>query len=128
MARGRSTVESTEKMTTPASERPPVEAALGVIQSWMVIGPFDNERGTGFARAYPPERAIDPGASVPGKRRAVRWRTIPVDHSPYGTVDLNSLMRPNDQCLAYALTYLKVETPTPVALRFGSDEIGRAHV
>src|SRR5690606_14651219 len=28
---------------------------LGFLTAWWVIGPFDNERGGGFARAFPPE-------------------------------------------------------------------------
>ncbi len=100
-----------------------LDAELGVVRSWFLIGPFDNERGTGFAEAYPPEvEPFDPQASYPGKSRPVSWRALPVDLPPGGAVDLDALLRPQDQGLAYAVAYLHVAEPTPVALRLGSDE------
>jgi tetratricopeptide (TPR) repeat protein len=96
---------------------------LGWSTAWYVIGPFDNERGTAFATAYGPETdAFDPAAHYKGKKREVAWRPVPSIKPLWGEVDLDAMMRPNDQCLAYALTYLKVDTARKVVLRIASDE------
>lgn len=101
---------------------------LGVVDAWFVLGPFDNERGTGFDQALPPEGApFDPAASFPGKKVAVSWRPLPVV-APRGEVDLDALMKPDDQALAYAVTYLFAEQAGPVALRLGSDEAAKVWV
>ncbi|HBP20246.1 MAG TPA: hypothetical protein DEA08_20960 [Planctomycetes bacterium] len=96
---------------------------LGVLTRFYLIGPFDNERGRGFSLAYPPEKdPFDPAAKAQGKGLEIAWRPLPVERPPSGVVDLDELVRPNDQCLAYVVTYLQVERETPVALRLGSDE------
>lgn len=97
------------------------EGPLGFIYDWQIIGPFDNERGTGFNQSFAPEKELNPKASYTGKSRAVQWRPMPVKGA-FGQVDFNTLMRPNDQVLAYAVSYVKVNKDTAAALRVGSDE------
>jgi len=95
---------------------------LGFLEQWWVIGPFDNERGGGFGRAAPPEQKIELDAQYDGKKRAVRWRALPVAAPPGGRVDLDSLWRPNDQVLGYALALVHSERDQLAALHLGSDE------
>jgi cellulose synthase operon protein C len=95
---------------------------LGYINHWQLIGPFDNERGTGFNTVSPPERELLLDKSYKGKSRPVRWRPIPIRDLPNGLVDLDTLFRPHNQCLAYGLTYLHAKEKTAVAIRIGSDE------
>jgi tetratricopeptide (TPR) repeat protein len=105
------------------------EAALGLLTAWYVIGPFDNERGTGMDVVSPPETdAFDPLTDHAGKKHRVRWRPLPVESPPDGVVDLDALMSPDDQALAYAVTYVHAEAPCAVALRLGSDEAVKAWV
>jgi tetratricopeptide (TPR) repeat protein len=102
-----------------------VLGSLGFVTKWWVVGPFDNERGRGFAAKMGPEGeaglAVDLAASYPGKERPVSWRPVPAVH-PYGWIDLDAMMRPNDQALAYGATWIRCDAPRDVALRFGSDE------
>ncbi len=99
--------------------------ALGMVSTWWIVGPFDNERGRGFGQPMGPESAegihLDLDATYQGKERGVSWRRVPAV-SPYGWVDLDAMLRPNDQCLAYAVTWIHSEEGGKVALRFGSDE------
>ncbi len=98
-------------------------APLKLIDSWLVVGPFDNEHGRSFGTAFGPEDApptLD--ASYPGKKRSVAWRTYAGD-DPRGYVDLGALFRPRAETLAYALCLVKAEAPTPAALRVGSDDM-----
>ncbi len=97
-------------------------ASLGLLTAWLVIGPFDNERGAGFARALLPEQKIELDATYDGKKRSVRWRQVPVEAPAGGIVDCNALVRPNDQVLCYALTLVHSDRTQTVALRVGSDE------
>jgi tetratricopeptide (TPR) repeat protein len=96
--------------------------AQGFITSFAICGPFDNERGGGFATAFDPEKKIDLTARYQGKAREVGW-TIPERPALHGEVDLDAMLRPNDEVLAYALAYVRWDgEPHAVALRVGSDE------
>jgi tetratricopeptide (TPR) repeat protein/transglutaminase-like putative cysteine protease len=116
----------------------PAEAAkiwepLGFLRSYRLAGPFDNERGGGFSAELGPEKdqaaasaagrllRFDASASWPGKVRPVSWRKLPAEPVA-GAVDLDALFRPNDEVLAYALTFIESESDQPAALRLASDE------
>ncbi len=106
---------------------------LGFLSSWWLAGPFDNERGGGFSTAYGPEEddqaaaaagklsRPDPERSYPGKVRPVAWRKLPATPIA-GLVDLDGLLRPNDEALAYLLTHVESDREQAAALRLGSDE------
>jgi tetratricopeptide (TPR) repeat protein len=96
-------------------------AELGFITRWMIIGPFQNERGGSFDEPYGPETELQLDAAYSGKKRKVSWRMLPVQPL-YGTVDFDAMMRPNDEVLAYALAFIEVSEATEAALRLGSDE------
>ncbi|MEQ8763236.1 MAG: tetratricopeptide repeat protein [Planctomycetota bacterium] len=98
-----------------------VEEELAFVEKWAVIGPFDNERGTGFDTAYPPEESIDFDAEVSGKDRDVLW--FPLATTPAtGYIDFDDLMTPDDQGAAYAVTHVRVDEERRLALHIASDE------
>ncbi len=96
--------------------------ALGFVSAWWIVGPFDNERGGGFATSYGPESKIDLDATYDGKKRSVRWREVPAPGAPDAIVDVDALVRPNDQVLCYLLTLVHSDADQPALLRLGSDE------
>ncbi len=97
-------------------------ANLSLARDWWVIGPFDNERGQGFKKAESVEKKIDLGATLKGKdQHDVSWRQIPVKDI-LGYVDLDALVRPNDQAMAYAAAFVNSPEDRDAALRIGSDE------
>ncbi len=117
-----------------------VEQALGCIPGWMVCGPFDNERGSGFsvshlARGFepPPTRSGVSGRPEPvsepeftaglvGKAgRAIQWRAVPVN-ARLGYLDLNTIVRPNDHAMAYAFSVVHAPEATVAELAIASDE------
>ncbi len=105
-------------------------AALGFIASWQVIGPFENERGSGVDVAYGPEKEAartDLAAEYDGKKRLVKWRPVPARSSD-GYVDLDAMLRPNDECLAYAVTFVKAPADRTAALRIATDDGVKAWV
>ncbi len=97
-------------------------AEAGFIDAFWLAGPFDNERGAGFSRQLPPEEDVDLEAQYEGKKRAVGWRPLPVPAPPGGHIDLDAMMRPNDQVLAYCATALMAEAERDALLHLGSDE------
>jgi tetratricopeptide (TPR) repeat protein len=94
---------------------------LGILEGWWVIGPFDNERGGGFLTAYGPEKGIDLQARHDGKKHEVAWRKLP-RRPLFGAVDLDELLEPNDEALAYLVTFVRSDRRRAAALCFGSDE------
>ncbi|MHC4248637.1 MAG: DUF3857 domain-containing protein [Planctomycetota bacterium] len=94
---------------------------LGFITEWQVVGPFENEKGGGFRVAYPPESGIDFEGVYPGKKHPVRWRPVPV-RPPDGIIDLDAMFRPNEECIAYAVTYVHSEERRPCELRVATDD------
>ena len=95
--------------------------SLGQLGKWNIIGPFDNERGTGFLTRYEPEKGIDFEKPAMGKVREVSWRNLPRQLLA-GYVDFNAMMRPADEALAYAVTFVSSSTDQDLSLRLGSDE------
>lgn len=101
-----------------------VEAAeiwrqLGFLSSWWLVGPFDNERGSGFGAALPPEDRWDPGDEYAGKRGSVSWRRFG-EFGPGGTLELGELLRPNEEALAYVACFVYTAEAMDLQLRVGS--------
>ena len=101
---------------------------LGLLRAWRVAGPFDNQRGRHFDTALAVETApIDLDDQYEGLKRSVGWRVIETTQ-PLGFVNLDAHLRPNNECLAYALCAVYVPAQTPAALRVGSDDMITAWV
>ena len=81
-------------------------SSLGLLGNWRIMGPFDNERGTGFLSAYAPEKGIDFDGEAEGKAREVRWLTLP-RQTLAGYVNFDEMLRPRDEALAYAVTFIE---------------------
>jgi len=85
-------------------------AALGFVNDWLVVGPFDNEGKTGFAVDHGPEAElatpIVPGRAYSGKERPVRWRAAPADAFPFGWLDTGALVRPTEHVCVFAKTFV----------------------
>jgi tetratricopeptide (TPR) repeat protein len=117
-------------LATMADDRPraeTLEAELGFVYDWMVVGPFENRNNSGMNRDFGPETAFAPDAKYDGKARPVQWRPLTV-HPRRGAVQLDTLFSPHDHAVAYVTTAVQVDADTDVALRFGSTNGGRIDV
>jgi cellulose synthase operon protein C len=102
-------------------------AALGYVDRFLVIGPFDNEGKGGLDTPFGPELEFEapivPGRAQSGKERPVRWRSVPREF-PQGFVDFGSLLRPEQKVCAYATTFVQgassTKTPRPISAWIGS--------
>jgi hypothetical protein len=92
------------------------------LRGWQVLGPFPNDGGTGFDRAYEPESRIDLGRAYapPGGQAALRWKPVMSDAS--GFIDLFHQFQPNSNVCAYAVVYVKSPTARKALLSAGSDD------
>ena len=93
-------------------------AALGFLQQYWLVGPFDNERGVGYRSALPPERGFDAAAEWKGKQRAVRWRRLPPLTGAH-VLPLSRIVHPHEQSLVYAAVALVAAGPTTAVFELG---------
>jgi tetratricopeptide (TPR) repeat protein/transglutaminase-like putative cysteine protease len=102
-------------------------AALGYVDRWLVLGPFDNTGKTGFDQKQGPESELaDPAVwerTYAGKDgRQVRWRVVPPAF-PYGWVDAGALLRPRQPICAFFATHISqtgLERRRPISLWVGT--------
>jgi tetratricopeptide (TPR) repeat protein len=108
------------------SEAKAIGRELGLITTFAVTGPFDNDGHRGHAAVYAPEsEASAPAADshYEGKNPSVplRWRVLPETAlSRDGSVPLDAWLRPDSQGTAYALCYIRSPQAQRVAVRVGS--------
>lgn len=90
----------------------------GFLQTWRIVGPFDNVADKGWDLAYPPEEKIDFRASYAGQKGEVRWiETTTSDE--YGMVDLNKVLANHKGAIAYAAAEFVSDKDQEVDLRLG---------
>jgi hypothetical protein len=93
---------------------------FGFVRQWMLVTPFDNRGGVGFAAIYPPEKGVDLSISYDGKEGTkAAWKES-VSTDPYGWVDLNKVIGPLKGTVAYAYTVIDSPTEQAVQVRAGS--------
>lgn len=82
---------------------------FGFIKHWLVLGSFDNTGGKGFLAAYPPETAVAPGSTPPGKGgNPTKWYAT-TSTAKYAVVDLNKVIGKVKDAVAYG--YAELESP-----------------
>lgn len=112
-----SDLERARGRTTKAAE---LLEPLGFIQDFYVTGGFENEGKGGCDTDFGPEAAVDLTASYPGGGGRERvWRKL-AGKSLDGTVDLSNALKPSNEAIGYALTFLAAEKETSVVLGVGS--------
>ena len=91
---------------------------LGLVNEWLIIGPFDNVGRSGFYKVFPPEEGIDLNKIYTGKSgMEVKW--FP-SKTTYGVMELGNLLYPSSSAVAYALTFLYSDSEQEVFIRSGS--------
>lgn len=97
-----------------------ITRALALVTDWRLVGPFDNERGKGYAKKEKPESELDYAAEYTGKARSIAWRENPVPEHPRGVLDLGACLRPDTQGFAYLATAVESPNDQEVVFRAGS--------
>ncbi len=97
---------------------------LGIVQTFAMVGPFENEGGVGFTKRYKPElrsgMARLPKRSFIGKVAVIRWRSVPRIF-PDGRIRLGGLVRPRAKGVTYLRVDLDATRDQVAALRLGTN-------
>lgn len=78
-----------------------IQKHFGYVNTWSLIGPFDNVDQKGFHVAYPPEENIDLDATYKGKEGEVEWKSVSTDDD-YGIVNIADKLKPFKGAIVYA--------------------------
>lgn len=97
-----------------------LEAEMGFITRWRIIGPFPNDGMAGLNAALPPEQDGVFDGEVDGKRVPVAWRALD-GASETGYVALSDLLQPAHDAVAYAATSFSVRRATDATLSLAVD-------
>lgn len=93
--------------------------AIGAIEDWTIIGPFENISSSGFNAVYPPEQSYDTSAVYEGKNSVpAQWFSPPVIRFDKW-VDMQSYF-PDKQVFLYANTFVYSPTKRSASLRVGT--------
>lgn len=93
-------------------------ALFGWVQTWKVIGPFDNTKRAGFDRVFPPENEINLNATYEGKDGKVKWVDL-TGTDDYGKIDVNLPLGKLKETIAYCYTELHSPKAQSVEIRLG---------
>jgi hypothetical protein len=94
-------------------EKVNVAEVLGFVRNWRVSEAFDNAKGVGFAKAYPPE------AVLPARPETLQWQAV-ASADKHGAIDLNAAIATKKGVLAYAVADVVMPRSGPAEVRIGS--------
>jgi uroporphyrinogen decarboxylase len=105
---------------------PGVQAKLGQVRDWRLLGPFDNAANAGFHAALPPEEKVEVGVKAEqaysGKDgRILRWQSY---HNPNasGYINLKEAISAQPWIVAYAACEIYAPEERSAWFDFGSDD------
>lgn len=100
-----------------------LQKQMGFLNTWHLVGSFDNKDMAGFEVAYGPEEAIgmiDLNATYEDQDgKDTTWKEVTTDH-PTGNVDLNSLIGKVKGATVYALGNFKGAEDRAAEIRIGT--------
>lgn len=92
---------------------------FGFLQSWDLIGPFNNANKSGYDVAYSPEKSLQLQESHAGKEGDVQWKQYQ-NVDKFGIVDLNAIYPEKYKgAIAYAHTTFRSNSDQDVEIRLG---------
>ncbi len=93
---------------------------FGFVTFVSLVGPFDGRDRSRFETRYPPETALDTSGTFAGKDGArLRWQAVSTTDR-MGTFDLNKLLGPYKDAVAYALSVIVADDEMPCEIRVSS--------
>jgi tetratricopeptide (TPR) repeat protein len=90
----------------------------GFVQDFYVVGAFDNAGKGGCDSDFGPESAPDLRSSYSAKGREVTWRRV-VAKAADGSTDLGLALKPSNEAVGYAMTWLAATAETRATLSLG---------
>jgi hypothetical protein len=103
-------------------EKVSIQAHLGFVTDWSLIGPFPAAGMSGFRTPFPPETAVNLGLiAQTADKKELRW----IHHKtadPFGTVDLVQVLGPVNEAVGYAYTEIDSPGSRDAQLRSSADD------
>jgi len=96
-------------------------SSTDMVREWMVVGPFASDQpGKLGDTIYPPRRLLNIDAEYPGAEGKVSWQPVKL---PTGSViDFTRLYGSRKNGVVFAVTVLRVASPTAVAISTNQDD------
>lgn len=94
-------------------EKVNVARVLGFVRNWRVSEAYDNAKGGGFAKVFPPE------AALPGRPETGQWKAV-ASADKHGAIDLNAAIATKKGVLAYAIADIVMPRSGQAEVRIGS--------
>jgi hypothetical protein len=112
-------VEAIAKALEKSGDKVDQAKHFGFVTKWHLVAPFDNVKGVGYDRVYPPEKGVDLTASYDGKEdNKVAW--VPSEtKGGQGMADLNAALGKFKGAVAYAYAVVDSPKEQPVDVRVG---------
>jgi len=101
-----------------------INAHLGFVVDWLLLGPYDAPQYSGFAKAFPPEEhaTIDLDAEYAGQGgQAIHWRRFRTEDA-LGQLNLIDAIAPVKEAVGYAYSELNSPREMDAELRCGADD------
>ncbi len=112
-------VKKIAKALRDAGDDVSIQQHFGFLNSWKIIGPFDNKDKKGYPVAYPPEKSLDLESEYDGQLGKVKWESISTDDD-YGVVDIAGEIENYKGSLMYATTTYNSRKNQKVEFRLGT--------
>ena len=112
-------VKSLVKSLGQLGEEISVQEHFGFINSWQIIGPFNNKDKVGFKAVYPPEKKVETNASYKGQKGKVSWEPINTDDD-YGLINIAKQIFNHKGSCMYAATMVTCDREQEVQFRLGT--------
>lgn len=119
-ARDEDQVEAAAKQLKALGVTADLAQHYGFVRRWVLLSPFDNHKGIGFAAVYPPEKRLSLYMVCTSKAgKEIRWTTY-ATADPHGVLDLNKSLGKQMGVVAYACAVVDSPREQKVQLRAGT--------
>ncbi|MCA9440037.1 MAG: hypothetical protein KC964_04460, partial [Candidatus Omnitrophica bacterium] len=93
----------------------------GFINEWHLIGPFPNQNGEAFHKAYFPEEKVDLKSGGEFNGQKMEWKDVTTEAIP-ARISMSEYFDQNQFVTAYAYTELNAPKEMEVQLMFGTND------
>jgi hypothetical protein len=112
-------VQLIKKPLEKMGEKVNLQQHFGFLNTWSMIGPFNNKDMLGFPVAYPPEEVIKLDATLTGQLGEVTWKEYKTDDE-YGKMNIAKQLGPHKGAITYAYTTFNYDQDEPVEFRLAT--------
>lgn len=98
-----------------------LQAQLGYINNFFILGPFKNENRTGMQKIYPPETSINFNKKYKKSTyHSIKWRKLDFNH--FNCINLKNYLTPDENGIVYLLTYIQVTNSGNYNIIYGNND------